>query len=89
MVSVMEKEFIVSDWFNGAKIFKAKTVNEAAQELLGQAVVPTQDHSSSLVFGCELTEEVRDTVLTKELGVDQSEALAVFPGVKHFIGVNA
>lgn len=89
MVSVVEKKFIVSDWTNGAKIIKAKTVNEAAQELLGQAVVPTHDHSASLVFGCELTEEVRDTVLTKELGVDQSEALAGFPGVKHFIGVNA
>lgn len=86
MGSVLQKEFLVADWHNGAKIINGSNINEAAYEFLGKVpVFPTQNHHMSAAFGCELTEDVKHVVLSKEPGVDQSEALAGFPGVKHFV----
>ena len=85
MIDVLEKDFLVCDKYNGARVIKAENSNEAAKLYLnGESVLSTFDCELSAVMVCEFSYEVEALVLSKEVGVGQAEALAKVPGVKHF-----
>jgi len=85
MVSIAKKDFLVSDWFNGARIIGASTLAEAIKGYLRhENVLPYQDKHSSDAFGIEISDAVRNTVMSAEGPIGQAEALADVSGVKFF-----
>lgn len=85
MVSIAKKDFLVSDWLNGARIISASTLTEAIKGYLrDENVLPYHEKNSSDVFGIEISDAVRNTVMSAEDPIGQAEALADISGVKFF-----
>lgn len=85
MVSVLKKDFVVGDWFNGVRIISASTLPEAIKEYLAcESVSSYQEKHSADAFGIEISYPVRKVVFAEEHRVDQAEALANVVGVKFY-----
>ena len=85
MVSIANKVFLVGDWFNGVQIIEASSLVEAIKRYLAHPdVVLAQNKSSADAFGIEVSDIVRETAMSHEDRVGQSEALAGVDGVKFF-----
>lgn len=84
MVSVSQKQFVVSDWFDRTEIVEGSVISEAVSKFVGSPVARAVDRNSAIVFACELTDEVRKTVFSKAPGQEQSDALEALTGVKYY-----
>jgi len=85
MVSIAKKDFIVGDWINGVSIIGATNLIEAIKGYLAhENILLSQNKHTANAFGIEVSDTVRDAVLSINNPVGQSEALADVDGVKFF-----
>ncbi|MDP4548716.1 hypothetical protein [Marinobacter sp. MDS2] len=85
MVSVIQKQFLVSDWFDRTKIVEGRFISEAVSKFLGSPVATAVDRNSAIAFACELTDEVKTIVFSKDLRQKGSDALEALPGTRYYI----
>lgn len=82
MVSVSEKEYLVSDWFNGAQLIVANNLNHAVAKYLSiEKIQRAREKNDVAAFGCESSDSVKKQVLSMNEGAEQAEALADWPDV--------
>ena len=85
MVSVIQKQFLVSDWFDRTEIVEGRFISEAVSKFLGSPVATVVDRNSAIAFACELTDEVKTIVFSKDLRQKGSDALEALPGTRYYI----
>jgi hypothetical protein len=85
MVSVIQKQFVVSDWFDRTEIVEGRFVSEAVSKFVGSPVATAVDRNSAIAFACELTDEVKKLVFSKDPRQKQSDALEALPGIKYYV----
>ncbi|RBP27922.1 hypothetical protein DET50_113123 [Marinobacter pelagius] len=85
MVSVIQKQFVVSDWFDRIEIVEGRFISEAVSKFLGSPVATAVDRNQAIAFACELTDEVKKIVFSKDPRQKQSDALEALPGTRYYI----
>lgn len=85
MVSIMQKQFVVSDWFDRTEIVEGSFISEAVSKFVGSPVATAVDRNSAIAFACELTDEVKKIVFSKDSSQKQFAALEALPGIKYYV----